>query len=247
MQQREQPILKKLAEARKAQASAMTRFRQAHARLAQVEARLQAIRARLAASTQPPTPGDTSAHPAPMLFTSSTPQTTGTTPASPPEQVTLRIISDIPTARLTPTRPDPPLQTGESEDEEETKKQPAIFLTRRSTQSMPPVQRHIDEEGTLILPHADLNQEQRHIDEEGTLILARSELDQDQRNIAEEGTLILSHSELGLASETRETIPQDSQDDDQQRQSVEDASSASDITARVPAVRQQSQPPQEPS
>jgi hypothetical protein len=57
LQQREQRILKKLTEAREAQASSMTRFIQARARVMQVEARLQALRSHLnitpAAPVQP--------------------------------------------------------------------------------------------------------------------------------------------------------------------------------------------------
>jgi hypothetical protein len=50
LQQREQFILKKLAEAREAQASAMKRFTLARARVMEVEARLRAVQARSAAT-----------------------------------------------------------------------------------------------------------------------------------------------------------------------------------------------------
>lgn len=53
MQQQEQPILKRLAEAREAQARAMTRFMQARERMVAVDVRLQALHARLATSQTP--------------------------------------------------------------------------------------------------------------------------------------------------------------------------------------------------
>lgn len=218
MQQREQLILKKLAEAREAQASTLTRFIQAHSRVTQVEARLQAVRARLEAANPPPADApavDTDLAvvtesapaipwPAPIVsgsvqISSETPafsptweSTTPTDPASQEQQ----IISEAPTTFLKPASLP---ASDEFEDEEDTRKQPAISLARPSPASSTP-RPAIDEEETLLLTHAELRE----------------------------------------AASQRE-----SQKSQAETQATQTAEEATDITTKIPVIRRERHPSQE--
>ena len=174
MQQREQRILQKLAEAREAQASAMTRFIQARGRVMQVEARLQALQTRLKTSpeanpsqtsttnipdttpemetsTQPVNTTDSSGQTDALsasetiLPTSSSALSTETPGLEPlaertdaereaPVQSAEQEVNDLATSTLTPEQsanPEPISELmDEGMDEEETKKRPALRLTR---------------------------------------------------------------------------------------------------------------------
>lgn len=176
MQQREQLILKKLAEAREAQASTLTRFIQAHSRVKQVEARLQAVRARLEAANPPPAdvPAvDTDlaavsesapAIPWPAPIVAGSVQISGETPAFSPAWESTTPTDPAPQEQQTineaPTMfPEPASSPDEDEleDEEDTRKQPAISLARPSP--APSTTRPaIDEEETLLLTHAELRE-----------------------------------------------------------------------------------------
>lgn len=185
MQQREQLILKKLAEAREGQASAMTRFIQTRARAMQVEARLQALRSRLAipqtvASQAAGTdllptnvaylpdilPSDTplraehtsrpaSADQAPSaelpLLIPETPALN--TEQSISEQATVMLNLEQSASQATISE-----QAGESNDDEDTKKQRAIQLTRPSA---PSTRQNLDEDEMLLsVPSALVGTEQ---------------------------------------------------------------------------------------
>lgn len=170
MQQREQLILKKLAEAREAQASAMTRFIQARARAMQAETRLQALRSRFAlpqtASSQPveTTPLPTDAANLPDILPSdaqalSQPSNAGQTPSTEPLLLTGEtpaLDAEQSTSELTTTLPNPEQsaeqaadleQTGEPNDDEDTKKQQAIQLPRPFTL---PVRQKVNEAEALL-------------------------------------------------------------------------------------------------
>lgn len=66
MQQREQHLLQKLAEARERQARAMKRFAQAQARVSRAEERLQALREQPQPAQEIPAPGEEPAVPSPQ-------------------------------------------------------------------------------------------------------------------------------------------------------------------------------------
>ncbi len=223
MQQREQLILKKLAEAREAQAHTLTRFIQARTRVMEVEARLQAIRAHLAASHPVPAEPDVvapgaNADPAPPSVPVTppvlpTPVASGsrelsgdppvphpmreTDPPADQESEEKQTISETPTTLLDP---DSSLSLDDFEDEEDTKKRPAISLARPASPASS-TRPALDEEETLILTHAEMR--------------AASESERENQ-----GTQADAQTDAG-------------------------SSEATDITARIPVIRQEGRPSQE--
>lgn len=239
MQQREQLILKKLAEAREAQASAMTRFIQARARAMQAEARLQALRARFAApptvssqpSETPPLPTDATNLAAilpadapvlsqpdaePVLLTSETPALDAEQSISELDTTLLDLeqFADL-VANLE--------QTDEPNDEEDTKKQQAIQLPRPFTL---PVRLNKDEAETSLLIQAGLAE------------IAESAETTPSDDNAQTGAQAAAETspvpDTSVASSELEAFaPEQSPE----ASPVPDTS-ATDITAKIPVIRQ---------
>jgi len=230
LQQREQRILKKLAEAREAQASSMTRFIQARARVMQVETRLQTLRSSLnitpAAPVQPveispqvaaaPTIADAQKPAiAPATEITSQPGTSAqaadlpareTAASAPGAAPSSTVQAPIPLAR--PARPQ--------------FRQPAQFAEQETP--LPafddaPLQVNEDEEETKKMPSLRSVQpvsatKQAQDDEEETLIVALSALTRR------------GQSEQSATDEERET-------------------GATDITTKIPVIRREHGKPQE--
>lgn len=224
MQQREQLILKKLAEAREAQASAMTRFIQARGRVMQVEARLRSAQAY---ATPAPTPRENSAPAAsldentpiiaPMLTLPG--KSMPATPAPALDPVQMQVAPELSAlidesgldalARVLSTEPAPeqndqdipavvPPEPAQHGVEEDTKKQPAITLP---TPPAPPVQQAEEEE-----------------------------------------TLLVSMSALIEARQAREAAASAAR---QKSEAPVEDTSATDITTKIPVIRRERGKPQE--
>lgn len=223
MQQREQLILKKLAEAREVQAGAMTRFIQARARVMQVEARLQTLRARLASpQTSPTQPPDDTVLPAETLSDAESLFQAEATPSPLPltEQLlhapatlapsTEQTISEQETVPLVFEQPlFSVMEEDEPQEEEETQKRPAIQLVSPSTEAAESARHQREEEETLIIARSALREhaQSEQIASNGSDVSAR-----DQQPV-EEGSAIQETSGTDITAKMQ---PVRNQHDDSQ-------------------------------
>lgn len=224
MQQREQRILKKLAEAREAQANAMSRFIQARARVMEVETRLQALHARLAIpSTAPDQPAENTQPPAELVANIQKPD------ATPAAQVIIPSVNAFPTptevARpLTSTSPtttslaeqaraslpQPPQATGSAVTDAE-------IPTSAPLEAMPTLADDDDDETQKVpafRPTRPTSPVQHNPDEEETLIVTRSELVSKEQPASDNAVLKAN------TSDRAEKLPVMRQERDQTQESL---------------------------
>lgn len=246
MQQREQLILKKLAEAREAQASAMTRFIQTRARAMQAEARLQALRSRLAlpqtVSSQPaetpPLPTDAANLPeilpldAPTLSQPSNAGQASSTEPLPLTSETPALDAEQSINELATTLLDLEQfadlvadleQTDEPNDDEDTKKQQAIQLPRPFTL---PVRLNRDEAEASLLIQAGLVETNE-----------AAETTTSDNDTQAEAQAAAEASPVPDTSTTSSELKAFAHEQPAETSPIPDTS-ATDITAKIPVIRQ---------
>jgi hypothetical protein len=231
LQQREQRILKKLAEAREAQASSMTRFIQARARVMQVETRLQTLRSSLnitpaapvqPAESSPQTPA------APTIADARKPASTPVTeitsqpgaPAQAADLPTRETAASTPVATPSSTAQAPKPLTRPARPQF---RQPAQFAEQETPlpafdDAPLQVSEDEDEDETKKMPSLrsvqPVSATKQAQDDDETLIIALSALTRREQ------------SEQSAADEARET-------------------GATDITTKIPVIRREHGKPQE--
>jgi hypothetical protein len=230
LQQREQRILKKLAEAREAQASSMTRFIQARARVMQVETRLQTLRSSLNITPAVPVqPAEISPQvaAAPTIADAQKPAIAPSTEITSQPGVPAQ-AADLPTRGTAASAPGAtPSSTAQAPTPLARSTRPQFRQpTQFAEQEMPlpafddaPLQVNEDEEETKKMPSLrsvqPVSAPKQAQDEEETLIVALSALTRREQS-----------EQPAATDEARET-------------------GATDITTKIPVIRREHGKPQE--
>ncbi len=228
MQQREQRILKKLAEAREAQASSMTRFIQARARVMQVEARLQALRSSLnmtpATPVQPaeaspqvlaaPTiPGAQKAISEPPIETTNQPGASAQSTALPTRETAAPLPGAAPSSASVQI-PTPPVKPARPQF-----RQPTQFAEEETP--LPTFEPVVNEQPAFTGEEDEETKKMPSLRASQTAPATRQVQD-------EEETLIISRSALTRRGQSEQPATNEAQE-----------AGATDITAKIPVIRRE--------
>ncbi|HEX7734475.1 MAG TPA: hypothetical protein VF458_06425 [Ktedonobacteraceae bacterium] len=236
MQQREQLILKKLAEAREAQASAMTRFIQARARVMQVEARLRAVQAR--ASQQQTTSPASSITPT---------QAAESAPALGAEDAHVVMPAFTLPSRSIPETPIPALDPAEvplTPDLSALIDEGGLDALAHVLTGEPAPDQAVQDIPTVLLTEQTRPNEGEETKKQPTVPLLSPPV---QQSVEEEETLLVSMSVLIAAREAREAAAQEKAAEQNAEVTSEDEASGTDITTKIPVIRRERREPRESS